>query len=266
MSTPIHIEPTDALLVVDVSKTFMPGGGLPVDNGDQVVAPMEQMIRAFLLAHATVVVVLDLHPRGHISLRSSYNEVDVTGRGDALAINHSPILTLEQVHRGEFVPAPHALFTHSELLEELEKLGGHFMNWWPDHALFGSPTGEEKLHPQLLGYNYTATLIKGMNPRIDSYSGFYDNRGNPTHLASLLRSRRVRRVFSGGLAYDFCVGFTSEDARKVGFDSYIVRDATRSVGIPASNNYPGSIVAMEQRLARAGVDEVSYRDIVTPTE
>ena len=57
-----------------------------------------------------------------------------------------------------------------------------------------------------------------------------------------------------GLAYDYCVGSTAIDAAKLGIETYIVFDATKSVS-------PASEEKMKLRCDAAGVKEVGSQDI-----
>ena len=54
--------PKRALLVIDVQNDFCPGGSLAVPAGDQVVAPLNQMIAEFLERGDLVVKSRDWHP------------------------------------------------------------------------------------------------------------------------------------------------------------------------------------------------------------
>ena len=61
-------------------------------------------------------------------------------------------------------------------------------------------------------------LRKGYRRDIDSYSAFYENdHTTPTGLAGYLRERGLTRVFLAGLALDFCVRYSAEDAHREGF-------------------------------------------------
>jgi nicotinamidase/pyrazinamidase len=53
-------------------------------------------------------------------------------------------------------------------------------------------------------------------------------------------------VFLAGLAYDYCVGFSALDARRLGFPAVVLRDACRSIDLE------GSVAAMEAQFAEAG--------------
>jgi nicotinamidase/pyrazinamidase len=56
------------LIVVDVQNGFMPGGGLPVPRGNEVVPVINVLAKKF----ANVVLTQDWHPAGHASFASSH--------------------------------------------------------------------------------------------------------------------------------------------------------------------------------------------------
>lgn len=106
--------------------------------------------------------------------------------------------------------------------------GGLDQVLWPDHCVQGS-TGAA-FHHDLNMNRVEAIFRKGMDPEIDSYSGFYDNgHKKSTGLEGYLKSRGVREVYVCGLAGDYCVYFTAMDALKAGFKTYLIEDATRSI-------------------------------------
>ena len=99
---------------------------------------------------------------------------------------------------------------------------------WPDHCVQG--TDGAQLHSNLNTNKVEAIFRKGMDPEIDSYSGFYDNGYKKnTGLAGYLRERKVQKVFVCGLAGDYCVFYTAKDALKENFETYIIEDATRPI-------------------------------------
>jgi nicotinamidase/pyrazinamidase len=57
----VDIEPTDALIVVDVQNDFLPGGSLPVAQGNLVLGPINRIMPLF----SYVVATRDWHPREH---------------------------------------------------------------------------------------------------------------------------------------------------------------------------------------------------------
>ena len=107
-------------------------------------------------------------------------------------------------------------------------LGGLDQILWPDHCVQGEKGAE--FSSQLNMHAVEAIFRKGTDPGIDSYSGFFDNgKKKSTGLGDYLKGRGVNHVFVGGLAADFCVGFTVLDALELGFDTTLIEDATRPI-------------------------------------
>ena len=107
-------------------------------------------------------------------------------------------------------------------------LGGLEQVLWPDHCIQGA--AGSAFHDSLEMNRVECIFRKGMDPEIDSYSGFYDNGyKKSTGLAGYLRERKAHRVFICGLAADYCVFHTAKDALKEGFESYIIDDAARAI-------------------------------------
>lgn len=95
---------------------------------------------------------------------------------------------------------------------------------WPDHCVQGSSGAQ--FHPGLDLRPVEAIFRKGMNPEIDSYSGFYDNgRRVSTGLAGYLREKGVTEIHFCGLAADICVLYTIRDAVREGFSALLIDDA-----------------------------------------
>ena len=65
-----ELSPTDAVIAVDVQNDFCPGGGLPIPEGDQVVAVLNRWIEQAERAAARVVVSRDWHPANHCSFET----------------------------------------------------------------------------------------------------------------------------------------------------------------------------------------------------
>lgn len=117
---------------------------------------------------------------------------------------------------------------------------------WPEHCVQGTPGA--KFHPELKLPQAELIVRKGFRPEIDSYSAFFENdRATPTGLGGYLRERGFERVFLTGLAYDFCVGYSALDARRLGFEAIVVQDACRAIDLD------GSVAHIEAEFAKAGV-------------
>ena len=117
---------------------------------------------------------------------------------------------------------------------------------WPDHCVQDTPGAE--FHKELQIPHAELVLRKGYHRDIDSYSAFYENdRATHTGLAGYLRERGLRRVFVVGLAFDFCVRYSTEDAHREGFEVVVIEDACRGIDVG------GSVAATRQALAALGV-------------
>lgn len=128
-------------------------------------------------------------------------------------------------------PAHHKSFASSHPGKRtFEKISLHGLDQvlWPDHCIQGTAGAE--FHKDLDLNRVEAIFRKGMDPDIDSYSGFYDNGyRKTTGLAGYLRERKVRKVYVAGLASDYCVFYTAKDAIKENFETYIIEDASRPI-------------------------------------
>ncbi len=122
---------------------------------------------------------------------------------------------------------------------------------WPDHAIAGTPSAA--IHPAIDQTRIEAIIRKGFRPTLDSYSAFFENdRTTPTGLEGWLRQRGFRRLFLCGLATDFCVAWSAEDAVRLGFAVTVIEDACRGIGLPTPDGRT-TIEAARERLTGVGV-------------
>jgi nicotinamidase/pyrazinamidase len=207
-----------ALILVDIQPDFLPGGALPVADGDRILDPIRRLLERDPSPFTLHVATQDWHPRGHVSFASSHR-----GR--------SPFDVVE-VH-------------------------GHPQTLWPDHCVQGTAGAE--LHHGVPWERVAAVIRKGADAAVDSYSGFrnnWDAAGTrpPTGLAGYLTERGVRDVFLCGLARDYCVKWSAEDAVAAGFRTRFLWDLTRPVD-------PASDTRVRAELERAGVEVVESESL-----
>lgn len=164
---------------------------------------------------ADVVMTQDWHTPGHISFASSHS-------------GKKPFETLEV------------------------KYGKQVL--WPDHCVQG--TEGAALSKDLAIPHTELILRKGFNKDVDSYSAFTEADGKTTTgLAAYLKARKLQRVFIVGLATDFCVAWSALDARKAGFDVYVVEDACRGI------DTQGSLAKAWADMNKAGVKRIQSGDL-----
>jgi nicotinamidase/pyrazinamidase len=117
---------------------------------------------------------------------------------------------------------------------------------WPEHCVQATKGAE--FHEDLYIPHAALILRKGIHRTIDSYSTFYENdRKTPTGLVGYLRERGFRRIFLAGLAFDFCVRYSAEDASREGFEVIVVEDACRGIDVD------GSVAATRESLNKLGI-------------
>ena len=138
---------------------------------------------------------------------------------------------------------------------ELIELDGLSQVLWPAHCVRGTRGAE--FHPQLDVARITRTFEKGTDPRIDSYSGFFDNgHRKATGLGDYLKARGVTDLVVLGLATDYCVKWTALDARGLGFGVRLVEDGCRGVGLD-----PADIPRALDEMRAAGVRVVHSSEL-----
>jgi len=152
------------------------------------------VINALAAKFAHVVLTQDWHPPGHLSFASSH-------------AGTQPFQTIDVAYGPQIL--------------------------WPDHCVQG--TVGAAFRSDLYIPHAELVLRKGYHRNIDSYSAFYENdRKTTTGLAGYLRERDFSRVFLAGLAFDFCVRYSGEDARREGFEVVVFEDACRSIDVNGS--------------------------------
>jgi nicotinamidase/pyrazinamidase len=125
---------------------------------------------------------------------------------------------------------------------------------WPDHCVQG--TDGAALSKDLSIPQAELIIRKGYHQDVDSYSAFTEADGKTTTgLAAYLKARNLQRLFIAGLATDFCVAWTALDARKAGFEAFVIEDACRGI------DTQGSLAKAWADMDKAGVKRIQSGDI-----
>lgn len=166
------------------------------------------VINSLIALFSTVVLAQDWHPKGHSSFASEHN-------------NKNPLDVINAAY-GE-------------------------QTLWPDHCIQGNYGAE--FHPDLNVHAAQMIVRKGFRQSIDSYSAFYENdKTTQTGLLGYLKERGVKQVFCVGLATDFCVRFSAEDAQHAGFKTSVLTAGCRGIDIE------GSVAASYNAMTNIGID------------
>ena len=131
---------------------------------------------------------------------------------------------------------------------EVIKLEGLDQILWPDHCIQHSEGAE--FSRDLDMHRVQMIFHKGTDPKIDSYSGLYDNGHlKSTGLGEYLKAEGVTEVTCVGLAADYCLKFTALDAvKKFGFKTHVPVKGTKAVNIN-----PDDFAKSLEEMKKAGV-------------
>ena len=183
-----------ALVKIDPQKGFCSGGALEVQEGDQVMLPLNALSIVFQEGYEFT--SQDSHPVGHISFASTLGV---------------PVFTV----------------VNDLLIQGTDKKVTQVA--WPDHCV--EDTEGAEFHED---YDSSRSIIikKGTKQSIDSYSAFGDELGGlveKTELHDLLQAKGVTKVVVAGLATDYCVYYTALDAVRLGYQVMVYLPACRGV-------------------------------------
>ncbi|MGE5556701.1 MAG: nicotinamidase [Methanocella sp.] len=199
MNKNITLNGNDALLVTDIQNDFLPGGALPVTDGDKIIPAINNYIERFEAAKAHVIASRDWHPPNHISFKSQ---------------------------------------------------GGP----WPPHCI--QETEGAKFSTKLKLPDHIVVISKATDPKHEAYSAF-DN----TNLNNELDRLGIKRLFVAGLATDYCVVNTVLDARKLGYDTFVLMDATLGINVN-----PGDVDRAVKAMTESGARLVTIADFAEPED
>jgi len=180
-----------ALVLVDIQPDFLPGGSLPVEDGDAILPGVRELMESDLFS--VQVATQDWHPPGHVSFASNHE-------------GHDPMDVIE-------------LHGHDQTLwPEHCVQGTEGAELHPDLPWQSVSVIVRK------GTQIDADSYSGFRNNWDP-----DGERPPTGLAGYLEERRVENLYLCGLARDVCVKWTAEDGVDAGFRVFFVWDLTRSV-------------------------------------
>ncbi|MHA2253306.1 MAG: bifunctional nicotinamidase/pyrazinamidase [Candidatus Kariarchaeaceae archaeon] len=192
----VNITENDVLLVVDVQNDFLEGGALEVKGGNEIINGVNTLGNLFKDKGARIIFTQDWHPSDHYSFASSHND--------------------------------------KEPFDPISGVSGIGPVVWPDHCVQG--TKGAQFHSDLDESLPHLIIRKGYHRRIDSYSALLENdMKTETGLAGYLGSLGIKRIFVCGLALDYCVNFSAQDARKKGYEVIVVHDLTRGIAETSVN-------------------------------
>jgi nicotinamidase/pyrazinamidase len=174
------------------------------------------VINGFMPAFRFIIATQDWHPRAHVSFASN--------------------------HKGK---KPLEVITHQ----------GREQVLWPDHCVQGTKGAD--FHQGLDTRPLSLIVRKGTDPGLDSYSAFFENdKKTKTGLAGFLKDLSITNLYICGLATDYCVFASAQDALGLGFEVMVLEDACRGVDFPQ-----GSVVQALASLKKQGAKILTSQDL-----
>ncbi len=189
------INNTNALIIVDMQNDFMPGGALPVEEGDQIIDSINRISEIFKKYNGKIILTQDWHPKNHKSFASSYNNKNP---GDEYHSNGiGPVL-------------------------------------WPDHCIQGTKGAQfhEKLNIDLA---HTIIRKGSNPEVDSYSAFIENDKKSETRLRNYLNSLKIKKIFICGLALDYCCYYTALDGIDLGFEVYFLVNLTRGIDLPPGN-------------------------------
>ncbi len=158
---------------------------------------------------------------------------EIVTRVSALMTEFEAVVLTQDWH-----PSDHSSFASSHPgkgpFESVEMPYGE-QTLWPDHCVQGSEGAN--FHPALNTDRADLIVRKGFRAAIDSYSAFFENdRTTPTGIDGYLRTRGITDLVLVGLATDFCVNYSAQDAAKLGYTVTVREDLCRAIDLGGSLN------------------------------
>jgi nicotinamidase/pyrazinamidase len=160
--------------------------------------------------------------------------------------NNSLIILTQDYHPQDHISFNNSPYINDEHLE-LEELTLMWRGKFPPHCIMGSVGAE--FHNDLLISGKEVIVKKGDNKLNESFSGF----SNPK-LVEKLKEDEIQKVFVVGLAYDFCVAHTALDSKKLGYETYVISDASRGI-------YETTMKSTNDEFCQSGVNVILSVDL-----
>lgn len=179
---------------------FLQNGALAVPGGREIAPTINHLLS---LPFTLKIATRDFHPPDHVSFDKSHPPPNNQAFSSSVTI---------------FNPQNSAEATSIPI--------------WPAHCVQGTPGTE--LIPEINASRFDRVIDKGRDKRVEMFSSFTDAFGNKSSeaasfdLAAFLKGKGIQRVFVVGLAGDFCVRCTAIDAKKEGFEVFVIEEGVRS--------------------------------------
>jgi len=171
-------------------------------------------------------------------------------------LRHSPVMNYV-IFSQDWHPINHCSFVTNypgkKVMDEVKvEKTGFMQKLWPAHCVGGEKGADFAANLNVEPYDII--IKKGTVSYVDSYSAF-GNKLENTSLNQILKALGVKTVYVAGLAYDFCVRYTAEDARKHGYNVYVVEDAAKPVSKDGKK-------AADESFDKLGIQRIQSKQLI----
>jgi nicotinamidase/pyrazinamidase len=183
----------------------------------------------------------DFCPDGKLAVNGGH---DIVAPINTLARDFEHVILTQDWH-----PADHSSFASqhegSAPFTQIDMSYGT-QTLWPDHCIIA--TDGAAFHPALDVSRAQLVIRKGFRRAVDSYSAFFENdHKTPTGLHGYCTERGFQKLTFVGLAFDYCVRYSAEDARALGYKVEVIEHLTRAIDLG------GTAAATRESFARRGI-------------
>lgn len=114
--------------------------------------------------------------------------------------------------------------------KDLHPINHKSFNIWPIHCIKNTIGSSLMIQEEKVDF----IVKKGIDPEIESYSAFFDEKGKSNNLNEYLKKHNITHLYVVGLAISYCIKATIVDAMKLGY--YVFFDPKGSIDINEKNN------------------------------
>ena len=187
----------------------------------------------------------DFCPGGALAVKGGENIVEPINKAQEV---FDTIILTQDWH-----PKEHSSFAanhNAEVYSNMEMdYGSQIL--WPNHCVQGSEGAN--FHRNLNTNKGDLILRKGCNPKIDSYSAFFENDKNTTTgLEGYLKKKEIKQLYLCGLAFDYCVFYSALDGINLGFDVFVFQDLTKAIDLNNSKEIA------KKTMTEKGVKQIDF--------
>lgn len=231
-----------ALVIVDIQICFLSGGTLAVEEGNDVIPIINSLRQQRGEFWDVVVLTQDWHCADHVSFASQHPGYETFEVKELFYNSGGDLCIMPETNNG------YAVNCTGQTMTSLNQ------TLWPDHCVKNTQGAD--ISTSLITKPDDITLHMGTHCQTDGYSVFFDDgHFQETGFHQMLQELNVTDLYFTGLATDYCVRYSALDAKELGYNTYVVIDATRAVD-------PSSVNGIKQEFTALGIKAIESDELL----